>query len=96
MTVRAPFTPAQVASLNGYQASASFHGFTCGDDACPGADGERAALRAQEDGWHCPACPYTQDWAHDSMADGSWQRLSGVTVTVGGVRVRGEIGEITG
>jgi len=68
--VRAPFTPGQVASLNGYQASGVFHEFTCGNDDCPG---EQAVLVAAEDGWHCPSCGYTQGWAHAAMADDSWR-----------------------
>ena len=91
MTVRAPFTPDQVASLNGYQASGAFHEFTCGNELCPGTDGQDAALVATEGGWRCPACPYTQDWAHDSMADGSWRQFQGVAVTVDGTPVKGEI-----
>jgi hypothetical protein len=87
MTVRAPFTPEQVASLNGYQASGAVHPFTCGNDDCPA---EQAVLVAREDGWRCPACTYTQDWAHAQMADGSWL-LDRVTVTVdGSPPVRGE------
>jgi len=88
--VHAPFTSGQVASLNGYQASGAFHEFTCGGDGCPAAD-KQPVLVAAEDGWHCPSCTYTQDWAHGMMADGSWQ-LGLVTVTVnGGPPVRGEI-----
>jgi hypothetical protein len=39
MAVRAPFTPEQVENLNDYQASGTFHEFTCGNDLCPGIDG---------------------------------------------------------
>ena len=63
--VYAPFTPARVASLNAFQASGAFHEFTCGSDA--------TVLMAREDGWHCPACTYTQDWAYEPMADESWR-----------------------
>ena len=69
--VRAPFTPEQVNSLNAYQFSGIFHEFTCGNDACPGTSDQRV-LYALEDGWHCRACSYTQDWAHRAMADWSW------------------------
>lgn len=66
--VVAPFTPDQVASLNGFQESGVFHPFTCGGEHC------RNDLVAKEDGWHCPAssCEYEQDWAHDFMANWSW------------------------
>jgi len=91
--VRAPFSAEQVASLNAYQASGAFHEFTCGNDLCPGVDGEHAVLVAQEDGWRCPACPYTQGWAHEFMADGSWRGFAGITVRVdGGAPVKGEHG----
>jgi hypothetical protein len=85
----APFTPEQVASLNGYQSSGVFHEFTCGGDGCPAAD-EQPVLVAAEGGWHCPACSYTQDWAHEMMADGSWRDLEGSTVTVDGQPVPGK------
>lgn len=92
--VRAPFTPEQVASLNGYQQSGAFRELTCRGDGCPAA-GEQAVLVAAENGWHCPACTYTQDWAHEAMADGSWEQFRGITVTVdGGPPVKGEIGSL--
>lgn len=69
--VTAPFTPAQVDSLNSYQASGIFHEFTCGNDQCRGLS-DRRVLYAREDGWHCQSCDYTQDWAHGAMADWSW------------------------
>jgi hypothetical protein len=84
--VRAPFTPGQVASLNAYQASGAWHEFTCGNDDCPR---DQAILIAREDGWHCPACPHTQDRAHDIMTDWSWQ---GITVRINdGPPVKGMI-----
>ena len=92
MTVQAPFTAEQVASLNGYQRSGTFHEFTCGNDECPVV---HATLVAAEDGWHCPSCTYTQDWAHNWMADGSWRDFEGITVTVdGGAPVKGEVGTL--
>ena len=72
-----------------------FHEFTCGSDLCPGAGDVPAVLVACEDGWHCPACTYTQDWAHGPVADGSWRGFEGITVTVdGGPPVKGEIGTV--
>lgn len=32
-------------------------------------------LVATRDGWICPTCPLTQEWAWAWMADGSWRRL---------------------
>jgi hypothetical protein len=90
--VRAPFSAEQVTSLNEYQADGGFHEFTCGNDECPAVQG---ILVAKADGWHCPSCSYTQDWAAPWMADGSWRQFEGITVTVGGgAPVKGEIGMI--
>jgi hypothetical protein len=57
--VTAPFTESQVISLNRFQTCGRVHPFTCGK--C------RSDLVAATDGWHCPTCDYTQDWAHDFM-----------------------------
>jgi hypothetical protein len=70
----APFTAAQVESLNGYQHSGAGHPFTCGNEDCRGPDhlAGREVLQAAEDGWHC-GCGYIQNWAWGFMADGSWR-----------------------
>ena len=60
--IDATFTTEQVKALNDYQKSGRFHPFTCGTDDC------RCDLIAVEEGWVCPECDYTQDWAHDFMA----------------------------
>ena len=65
--IQSPFTVEQVESLNGYQKAGPFHPFTCGTDSC------RHDLIATEEGWVCPECDYTQCWAHDFMANNSWQ-----------------------
>ena len=72
--VTAPFTPDQVASLNAYQQSETFHPFTCGRDECREANPD-ASLAPAEDGWHCTVrgCRYRQDWAHGFMADWTWR-----------------------
>lgn len=64
--IRAPWTEAQVAALNAYQASGTMHPFTCGGD-----HDMHQTLIAEADGWHCPdeACDYRQDWAWAWMAD---------------------------
>lgn len=70
----APFVAEQVNSLNDYQRSGVFHPFTCGrDPRSAHSDGE-GILVARRDGWMCPDDDYTQTWAHDFMADGSWRR----------------------
>lgn len=52
----------QVARLNAFQKARVMHPFTC-----PAAhDGERD-LVATPDGWRCPSCDYTQNWAHSFM-----------------------------
>lgn len=71
------FTPEQVISLNEYQQAGVFHPFTCGSGNRTDEhhlDGE-GILVATEDGWRCPYCDYTQNWAHDWMKDGSWRKL---------------------
>lgn len=59
----APWTPEQVEALNLWQEAGYVHPFMC-----PGASGHsKGRLIAKTDGWHCPTCSYTQDWAHDFM-----------------------------
>jgi hypothetical protein len=70
--IKAPFTPEQVEGLNRWQAADHAHPFTCRSGRRTDSshlDGE-GVLVATERGWHCPFCDYTQDWAHDFMADG--------------------------
>ena len=62
------WTDEQVKNLNDFQRSSYMHPFTCG-----GAINCREDLVAKPDGWHCPKCGYTQDWAHGFMLDGSWK-----------------------
>jgi hypothetical protein len=76
--VYAPFTPEQIESLNGYQPSGVFHPFTCGNDACKGSwqvDFDSRLLVVTTEGWKCPSCDYTQDWAWRWMADNSWREV---------------------
>jgi hypothetical protein len=74
----APWDDATVAALNRWQAAGSVHSFTCTGDRADAAHARSAALLGQSDGgvlvanpngWHCPACGYTQDWAHGFMRD---------------------------
>lgn len=70
--VRAPFTPEQVDALNAYQRDGWMHPFTCGPcrDTLGTDDGlNDRLLVATVKGWICPTCDYTQDWAHEFMAD---------------------------
>lgn len=70
-----PFSPEQVQHLNEYQCAVNggmpFHPFTCrnrGDGHHGEEGGDRGVLIATEDGWVCPHCDYTQNWAHADMA----------------------------
>lgn len=60
------WTDEQVEKLNEYQTKGHMHPFTCGNDH----DGERV-LVATRQGWVCPSCSYTQDWAHEFMFEGA-------------------------
>lgn len=65
-----PWTPEQVEALNGYQAAGRFHPFTCarrGEGGHQIRHGDLGVLVATADGWICPDCDYTQDWAHEFM-----------------------------
>lgn len=66
--VFAPWTVEQVKSLNGFQKSGVWHEFTCGNNHAMDD-----TLVATEAGWVCPNCDYTQDWAHDFMANRAWE-----------------------
>lgn len=76
--IKAPFTDEQVEALNRYQADPRWHPFTCGrtrNDARHRAYAEEhnqrdyGILVAHREGWECPACGYTQDWAHAFMVE---------------------------
>lgn len=63
MKITAPFSPEQVDALNAWQSAGLVHPFTCGTETC------RTPLIATPLGWECAYCEYTQNWAHDFMAD---------------------------
>lgn len=65
--IKAPWTIDQVHALNAYQRLGYVHEFTCAESH----DGRDRILRATSGGWKCPTCDYTQDWAHEWMADKS-------------------------
>lgn len=72
---RAPWTPEEVQSLNDYQDVKPMHPFTCGGGNTKDVHDHEVILVAQEDGWHCPECDYTQDWCWPWMASGEWKTL---------------------
>lgn len=65
--IEAPWTPEQVTRLNAFQRVGWFHPFTCGMNT-----GHRV-LVATPDGWVCPDCAYTQNWAHAFMVREDWR-----------------------
>lgn len=74
--IHAPFTIEAVQTLNEYQTdtgkASQLHPFTCaerGDGNHGEEGGDNGTLIATVDGWVCPFCTYTQDWAHGFMAD---------------------------
>ena len=62
--ISAPFTTDQAARLNQWQENPAVHPFTCGNE-----HKGSVSLCATENGWICPSCDYTQDWAHDFMLE---------------------------
>lgn len=67
--IKAPFTPEQVETLNEWQSSNSVHPFICsGPGEIFGCYGN-CKLSATREGFICPCEKYTQDWAHDFMAN---------------------------
>lgn len=62
--VKAPWTIEQVDALNKFQRRGDAHEFTCGHE-----HGGDKTLFATSDGWRCPHCDYSQDWAHQMMFD---------------------------
>lgn len=72
--IQAPFSDAQVRGLNEYQTGTDFGHkmppFTCanrGDGQHGEEGGDKGVLIATAQGWVCPCCEYTQDWAHSFM-----------------------------
>lgn len=72
MKTYAPWSEVQVAALNAFQRSGRLHPFTCPHDHHPSHQNCPMLLVAREDGWHCydTECDYTQNWAHEWMAEG--------------------------
>ena len=73
-TIQAPWTDEQVAALNKYQFSGVMHPFTCGKPEGLPHTITTEVLIATTDGWICAVkgCSYTQNWAHEFMADSEW------------------------
>lgn len=66
----APWTDAEVESLNEYQRCRLGHPFTGGRKA----NGDETVLIATRDGWvEALGGLIVQTWAHARMADGSWR-----------------------
>ena len=78
--VHAPFSPAQIESLNAYQESEYVHPYTCRSPECPAASwaGEEdwLPMAADADGLHCTGgCRRVQAWAYAWTADWSWREM---------------------
>ena len=76
--IESPWIEEQVQALNAFQNLNSFHPFTCGGDRGDEAHKKYAKehnqsdwgiLEATENGWVCPVCGYTQNWAHGVMVN---------------------------
>lgn len=61
------WTPDQVDKLNEWQACGWVHEFTCPNRPHEGS----SVLVATVDGWVCPGCDFTQNWAHSFMFRGA-------------------------
>jgi hypothetical protein len=59
MIIKAPWTDKQVNALNAIQEYKSLHSYTC-------TEHPEIKLVATTDGWKCPVCDYTQNWAHEA------------------------------
>ena len=69
--INAPWTPDQVASLNGYQNCGYCHPFT----GTRKPNGDETILLATPEGWvEHEGGPVTQTWAYPFMADWTWKR----------------------
>jgi len=62
-----PWTDAQIAALNAWQARDDMHPFTCPNRGDPPHE-PGDALTAGPNGWTCAKCGYKQNWAHGFMA----------------------------
>ena len=69
--IETPWNWKQVDALNAFQSMSGQHQFTCGAEVYCGKNWPEpcATLIATPDGWRCPNCVYTQDWAWDWMFD---------------------------
>lgn len=75
--VIAPFTPEEVEGLRSYQGAPWYHPFTCanrGDGKHRRGPRDYGVLEPSPEGWFCPDCDYTQDWANKYMVLGAGER----------------------
>lgn len=74
--IMAPWTDEQVEALNRFQTAGFVHEFTCPHD-----HGEQTrVLVAHREGWRCPSCNYTQDWAHAMMLERPIDPTAGLAI----------------
>ncbi|MDA8153994.1 MAG: hypothetical protein M0003_15005 [Acidithiobacillus sp.] len=71
--IEAPWTAEQIETLNRLQRGELYaHPYTCphrGDVPHHDNGHDTGCLVATKNGWWCPDCGYTQDWAHASSLD---------------------------
>lgn len=67
MKITAPWKHDEVDALNRWQRAGFVHEFTCRVHHEGLAGPADRTLVATINGWICPHCSYTQDWAHDFM-----------------------------
>lgn len=89
-TSRPPWSMREVAALNQWQ-SGHGHPFTCSNrnDGGHRTTTDLGVLVATGQGWTCPDCDYTQDWAHGFMVGLSASGVPGVRVLRKGEVVEG-------
>ncbi len=76
--IRAPFTDEQIEALKTFQMADYMHPFTCENNhSTPYVKFDNRLVPTRE-GWICPHCAYTQDWAHDWMLE-TWAAAPAVS-----------------
>ncbi len=61
--IYAPFEEKIVKALNEWQQMGLVHPYTCNTKE-KHSEGQDNKLIATKQGWGCPSCNYTQNWAH--------------------------------
>ena len=78
----APWNSQQIDALNKTQRAGFIHEFTCPESH----EGSDRTLVATVNGWICPHCDYTQNWAHDFMFEEPVDPFAGIRSDKNGER----------